>query len=60
MSRRSPRARRTPLTCPRRRAAMMVTTEATVMVTATAARATVAVARAAAARPVAKRHWLRY
>jgi hypothetical protein len=68
ISRRSHRTRRTPLTRPRRGAAVMATTrtDATVMVTATAARATAkattrATTRAAmaAARPVAKRHWLR-
>jgi hypothetical protein len=67
MSQRSPRTRRTPLTRPRRRAAVMGATAAviattTAMATATVARATTAVARAtaAAARPVAKRHWFKY
>jgi hypothetical protein len=71
MSRRSPQTRRTPLTHPRRGAAVTATTrttttttEATVMVTAARATAKVtaratARAAAAAARPVAKRHWLR-
>jgi hypothetical protein len=63
MSRRSPRMRRTPLTRPRRRAAVMETTRATAMMEVSApmtatARAMAAVARAttAAARPVAKHH----
>jgi hypothetical protein len=68
MSRRSPQTRRTPLTHPRRGAAVTTMTratamtEATAMVTMTAARATArATARTAVAaeRPVAKRHWLR-
>jgi hypothetical protein len=65
-----PRTRRTPLTCPKRGAAVTAmtrataTTEATMVVTVTAARATATVVTAreavAAARPVAKRHWLKY
>jgi hypothetical protein len=61
MSLRSPQMRRTPLTRPRRGAAVTATTrattttEATVMVTAMATRA-MARAAAAATRPVAKRH----
>jgi hypothetical protein len=68
MSRRSPQTRRTPLTRPRRRAAVTATTrtttamEATAVMMATATRATATAARvtAAVARPVAKRHWFKY
>jgi hypothetical protein len=74
MSRRSPRTRRTLPARLRKVAAMMTTIEATTVVkvaVATAARVTVEAAAvagaittaravAAAARPVAKRHWLKY
>jgi hypothetical protein len=62
MSWRSPRTRRTPLTRPRRGAAMTVTARATATTEATTrAMAARAMARAAtaAAGPVAKRHWLK-
>jgi hypothetical protein len=71
MSRGSPRTRRTPLTCPRKVTAATTTTRATTsmavvmaMTATTAARATRAMkmagAATAVARPVAKRHWLKY
>jgi hypothetical protein len=74
MSRRSPRTRRTLLASPRKGAAVTVMTKVTAAVEVAAATTATTVARvaveaaatttarvvAAAARPVAKRHWLKY